>query len=127
MLAVAFVSGRGSSTTSPLAGLNKNWIMEIIFVHKDWKAVNNIVELASQLTANAGTCGDSAFHSDVEDVIQRAIEINSEGNILVEREFFNKVVYAVYALDLAQSLLEKSSHHKTILETYNAAAKLKGK
>lgn len=98
--------------------------MEIIFVHKDWKAVTNIVELASQLTANAGTCGDSAFHSDVEDVIQRAIEINSEGNILVEREFFNKVVYA---LDLAQSLLEKSSHHNFILETYNAAAKLKGK
>ena len=124
MLAVAFVSGRDSSTTSPLAGLNKNWIMEIIFVHKDWMAVNNIVELATQLTANAGTCGDSAFHSDVEDVIQRAIEINSEGNILVEREFFDKVVYA---LDLAQSLLEKSSHHKTILETYNAAAKLKGK
>ena len=93
-------------------------------MHKDWKAVNNITELATRLTANAGTCGDSAFHSDVEDVIQRAIEINSEGNILVEREFFNKVVYA---LDLAQSLLEKSSHHKTILETYSAAAKLKGK
>lgn len=93
-------------------------------MHKDWKAVTNIVELASKLTANAGPCGDSAFHSDVEDVIQRAIEINSEGNILVEREFFNKVVYA---LDLAQSLLEESSHHKTILEAYHAAAKLKGK
>ncbi len=91
-------------------------------MHKDWKAVDNIPELAEKITANAFPFDGRAFRQDVEDVLQRAIEISRVGKVVLTVEEFGDIVYA---LGLGVGASKYSSDNEIIFDAYRAAAKVR--
>lgn len=91
-------------------------------MHKDWKAVDNIPELAEKITANAFPFDGLAFRQDVEDVLQRAIEISRVGKVVLTVEEFNDMVYA---LGLGVGGSKYTSDNEIIFDAYRAAAKVR--